>query len=91
MFSLEKGDLDFLGCQPCSCHACLRRGLDYSAADPPANAETKSKPSTGMEQGAGISAALHAGRACPRSWHGAALGAISETVLQKPIEKAKKF
>lgn len=71
-------------------HTFLRRGLDYSAIDPLANAETKSKPSTGMEQGAGISGVLHASRARPQPWDGAALGAVSEILLQKPIEKATK-
>lgn len=87
-FHLEKTIWIFWGASPS--HTFLRRGLDYSAIDLPANAEIKSKPSTGMEQGAGISAVLHAGQASPRLWDGAALGALSEIRLQKPIEKATK-
>lgn len=69
----------FLGC-----------GLDYSAIDLLADIKPKPTLSTGTEQGAGISAAPQASRASPRFWDGAALGSISEMLLQKPIEKETK-
>lgn len=53
-------------------HIYLRWGLDCSALDPFPNAETESKPSTGMEHGARLLVALHAGRASPPLWDGTA-------------------